>query len=166
MRFWDTSALVPVFIAERETRIARRWFREDLAVVVWSLTRVELLSALARRRREESGAARRLASARRRVLAAWPQWTEVVAIDVVRRHAERLVETHPLRAADALQLAAALVVAEQDPSSLTFVTLDQRQADAAEREGFVVLGPDGLSGGHDSREKQPHRIDTSKRRTG
>ena len=151
MRFWDTSALVPVFIAERETRDARRWFGEDRAVVVWSLTRVELLSAFARRRREEPSAARGLASARRRVLAAWPQWTEVVAVEVVRRHAERLVETHPLRAADALQLAAALVVADQDPSSLTFVTLDRRQAEAAEREGFAVLGPDDLSGVADRR---------------
>src|SRR3990170_7340706 len=110
----------------------RRWFRQDRAVVVWELTRVELLSALARRRRDMPEAARRLASARRRVLAVWPAWTEVTAIDVVRRHAERLVNTHPLRAADALQVAAALVVADQDPASLTFVTLDRRQADAAE----------------------------------
>ena len=152
MRFWDTSALVPVFVAERETRIVRRWFREDRVVVVWSLTRVELLSALARRRREDASAARRLAVTRRRIRAAWLRWTEVTAIDVVRRHAERLVETHPLRAADALQLGAALVVADQDPASLTFVTLDQRQADAAEREGFVVLGPGDVSRGRGSRQ--------------
>ena len=141
MRFWDTSALVPVFVAERESRAIRRWLREDAAVVVWSLTRVELLSALARRQREDARAARRLASARRRVLAEWPQWTEVTALDVVRKHAERLVQVHPLRAADAVQLAAALVAADHDPASLTIVTLDQRQAEAAEREGFVVLGP-------------------------
>ena len=141
MRFWDTSALVPVFVAERESRTIRRWLREDNAVVVWSLTRVELLSALARRQREDAGAARRLASARRRVLAEWPQWTEVTALDVVRKHAERLVQVHSLRAADAVQLAAAMVAADHDPASLTIVTLDQRQAEAAEREGFAVLGP-------------------------
>ena len=145
MRFWDTSALVPVFVAERETRIVRRWLRQDRVVVVWSLTRVELLSALARRRREDPGAARRLAAGRRRILAAWPRWTEVTAVDAVRRHAERLVETHPLRAADALQLAAALIALDQDPAGFTFVTLDQRQAEAAEREGFQVLGPDDLT---------------------
>ena len=145
MRFWDTSALVPIFIAERETRTVRRWLRHDGVVVVWSLTRVELLSALARRRREDSGAARRLAAGRRRILAAWPLWTEVTAVDAVRRQAERLVEMHPLRAADALQLAAALVAADHDPAGLTFVTLDQRQAEAAEREGFQVLGPDDLT---------------------
>ena len=144
MRFWDTSALVPLFVAERESPVVRRWLREDRTVVVWSLTRVELLSALARRRREDAGAARRLASARRRILTTWPRWSEVTAIDVVRKHAERLVQVHPLRAADAVQLAAAFVVADQDPASLTVVTLDKRQAEAAEREGFVVLGPGSL----------------------
>ena len=141
MRFWDTSALVPLLVAERETARAERWLREDAGVVVWTLTRVELLSALARRRRQEPGAARRLQTARREALVAWERWSEVTAIDVVRRHAERLVESHPLRASDALQLGAALVAAEDDPAGLDFVTLDRQQAVAAEREGFRVLGP-------------------------
>jgi hypothetical protein len=75
------------------------------------------------------------------VLVAWNRWSEITAIDPVRRHAERIIETHPLRAADALQLGAALVAAEDDPAALEFVTLDRQQALAAEREGFRVLGP-------------------------
>ena len=67
--------------------------------------------------------------------------TSALCRDLVRRHAERLVETHPLRAADALQVGAALVAAHDDPAALEFVTLDQQQAQAAEREGFHVLGP-------------------------
>lgn len=141
MRFWDTSALVPLVVAEPESARAERWLKEDPAVVVWTLARVEVCSALARRRRAEPQSARKLATARRELLAAWEQWTEVTAVDVVRRHAERLVDTHPLRAADALQLAAAIVAAEELPSGLTFVTFDRQQADAAEREGFSVLGP-------------------------
>jgi hypothetical protein len=128
-------------VAERETARAERWLREDAGVLVWTLTRVELLSALARRRRQEPGAARRLQAARRDLLAAWERWSEVTAVDLVRRHAERLVESHPLRAADALQLGAALVAAEDDPAGLDFVTLDRQQALAAEHEGFRVLGP-------------------------
>ena len=58
MRFWDTSALVPLFVAEHESGSAARWLREDPDVVVWTLTRVELLSALARRRRQEPTAVR------------------------------------------------------------------------------------------------------------
>ena len=141
MRFWDTSALLPLVVAERETARAERWLREDARVVVWTLTRVELLSALARRRRQEPGAARRLQTARRELLATWERWSEVTAVDVVRRHAERLVESHPLRAANALQIGAALTAAEDDPAGLDFVTLDRQQALAAEREGFRVLGP-------------------------
>jgi predicted nucleic acid-binding protein len=141
VRFWDTSALVSLLLSERETARARRWLRGDAGVVVWTLTRVELLSALACRRRRESAAARQLQAARRELLAAWDRWSEVTAVELVRRQAERIVETHPLRAAGALPLGAALVAAEDDPATLEFVTLDPQQALAAEREGFRVLGP-------------------------
>jgi len=139
VRFWDTSALLPLVVTEPETARAERWLREDPGVLVWTLTRVELLAALARRRREEPATARRMAGARAEVLSAWEQWIEITALEPVRRHAERLVETHPLRSAAALQIAAAIVAAEGRPESLDFVTFDRRQAEAAEREGFGVL---------------------------
>jgi predicted nucleic acid-binding protein len=139
VRFWDSSALVPLFIAEAESAQVERWLRADPDVVVWALTRIELLSAFARRRREDPKRARQLSAARRELLATWDLWTEVVALDVVRRHAERVIETHPLRAADALQLAAAIVSADEQPAGLQFVTFDERLADAAEKEGFDIL---------------------------
>lgn len=129
-------------MAERGTRQAERWLREDPSVVVWTLTRVELLSALARRRRDEPRATQRLLAARREIMSAWDRWSEVTAVELVRRHAERIVETHPLTAADALQIGAALVAAEDVPSAIDFVTFDRHQAEAAEREGFRVLGPE------------------------
>jgi hypothetical protein len=52
---------------------------------------------------------------------------------------------HPLRAADALQLAAAYAAAEQRPASLDVVTLNERVAIAAHKEGFVVLDAESLS---------------------
>jgi uncharacterized protein with PIN domain len=139
VRFWDTSALIALVVAERATAQVERWLREDPEVVVWTLTRVELLSALARRRRQEPGATRRLLAARREIVSAWQHWSEVTTVEIVRRYAERIVETHPVRAADALQIGAALVAAEDDPATLDFVTLDHQQAAAAEREGFHVL---------------------------
>ena len=81
MRFWDTSALLPLVVGEPQTADAERWLREDAGVAVWTPTRVELLSALARRRREEPSAARLLARARREVLAAWDRWTETEAAE-------------------------------------------------------------------------------------
>jgi predicted nucleic acid-binding protein len=141
VRFWDTSAIIPLVIAEPGTSRAKIWFRQDSEIIVWTLTRVELLSAIARRRREEPKSLPQLVAARRDLLRAWDQWSEVTAVETVRGLAERLVETHPLRAADALQLGAALVAAENDASGLEFVTFDRNLADAARREGFPVLGP-------------------------
>ena len=71
MRFWDTSALIPLVVSEPSTARVRRWLREDPEVIVWTLARVELLSALARRKREEPKLTSRLLAARRDLLSAW-----------------------------------------------------------------------------------------------
>ena len=141
MKFWDTSALIPVLVAEPQTARATRLLLSDPDVIVWTLTRVELLSALARRRRSDRTAAAWLRGARQEVLEMWPRWVEVTTLDTVRRHAERIVESHALRAADAMQIAAALVARAEGSGDLAFVTFDLQQAAAAEREGLRVLGP-------------------------
>jgi hypothetical protein len=66
-------------------------------------------------------------------------WDEVEDLAAVRSRAMALLSRHPLRAAEAAQLGAALLAAEADPSSMTFVCLDEPLALAAEREGFRVL---------------------------
>jgi len=116
--------------------------RTDPGVTTWLFTPIEILSAISRRRREEPDALALLDAARKEATRAWTRWVEVTDVDAVRKHAERIVEVHPLRAADALQLAAALVAAEGEPATLEFVTLDRRLAGAAEREGFPVFGPE------------------------
>jgi len=141
VKFWDTSAIIPLVLVESASARVRNWYRTDSEIIVWTLTRVELLSAIARRRREDSRSTPMLTAARRNIIRAWDGWSEVTTVELVRRHAERLVESYPLRAADALQLGAALMAAEGDPRNLEFVTLDRNLADAAEREGFPVLGP-------------------------
>ena len=141
MRFWDTSAIIPLIINEVGSSRVKNWLEQDPEVIVWTLTRVELLSAIARRRREKPEASAILMGARRDLLRAWEGWSEITTIEVARGHAERLVQTHPLRAGDAMQLAAALIAADNDPVGLEFVTLDSNLANAADREGFSVLGP-------------------------
>ena len=66
-------------------------------------------------------------------------WHEIDPSDAVRETAVRFLRVHPLRTADALQLAAAFVAAERRPSSLEIVTLDERLAAAARKEGFVLV---------------------------
>jgi predicted nucleic acid-binding protein len=102
------------------------------------LTEVEVISALARRaRREISVDEAEVAGKTLRTLA--ESWEEVASLDAVRARAIRLLGTHSLRAADALQLAAALVFCDERTETLPFVCLDDRLADAARKERFPVI---------------------------
>lgn len=139
MRFWDASALVPLVCREAQSARCRAWLRDDPVIVVWALAGTEIVSALARRRRDGAMTASTFAAAKRRLLRLEAAWNEVHDLDAVRARARRLLEAHPLRAADALHLAAALLAVEERPQGLGFVTFDLRLADAADREGFAVL---------------------------
>ena len=139
MRYWDTSALIPLLVDEpaRERLIAM--LEEDSDVLAWWGTPVEIASALARREREQLLTADQVTAALTAARALGESWHEIVPSDAVRRTAGRLLRTHPLRAADALQLSAALVAADHNPASLEMVCLDERLRLAARREGFTVL---------------------------
>lgn len=65
--------------------------------------------------------------------------TEVQPSNMVRQRAERLLMVHSLKAADSLQLAAALTWAEEVPKGLHLVCLDQNLREAALKEGFSLL---------------------------
>jgi uncharacterized protein len=136
MRFWDASAVVPLLVDEPERPDLDRLLVRDPVMLVWWSTPVECVSALARREREGALGATEMRTALERLRALSSQWHEVLPSPAVRGVAERMLRVHALRAADALQLAAALVAAEHDPASLEFVCLDQRLLDAAAREGF------------------------------
>ena len=139
MKFWDASAIVPLLIAEASTRRLQALAAGDPDLLVWWGSPVECVSALARL--EHDGAldpqAAVLAFDRLKQLAAG--WHEVDPSDIVREVAARFLRVHPLRAADALQLAAAFIAAEQRPASLEMITLDERLASAAQKEGFTVI---------------------------
>ncbi len=108
-------------------------------MLVWWASAVECVSALARLERDGAlrPAAMTLALQRLHKLSAG--WHEIDPSDEIRETAARYLRVHPLRAADALQLAAAFAAAERRPASLEIVTLDERLANAASKEGFTVL---------------------------
>jgi len=135
MRFWDASALVPLVVAEASSKGLRRLASEG-GIVTWCLSSVEISSAIERRARQGAlgAAGRRAALDTLAELAG--VWTEITAIAQVRERACRLLAVHRLRAADALQLAAALVAAGDRPSGHEFVCTDRRLAEAAAREGY------------------------------
>jgi predicted nucleic acid-binding protein len=140
VRFWDSSAIVPLVCRETQSPLCRGWLREDPVVLVWALAATEVISALARKRREGGLTAPRFATAKRRLVLLEGAWNEVAAIDAVRARARRLLEVHPLSAADALHLAAALVALEERTAGVGFVSFDRALGDAASREGFDVIG--------------------------
>jgi predicted nucleic acid-binding protein len=139
VKYWDASALAPLILDEPASDLVRGWLREDSGVVTWGLTRLELASAIERRAREGvlSSSARVVALRRLERLAADSH--EVSDLSAVRVRALPLLARHPLRAADAAQLGAALLVAEADPGTLTMAVLDRRLGEAASREGLRVL---------------------------
>jgi uncharacterized protein len=142
MRFWDSSAVVPLLVGEPSTAGAMAALEADPALVAWWATEAECVSALARLEREGALSAAGMTAALGRLAALAAAWHEVEPVPLVRQTAIRLLRVHPLRAADALQLAAAIVAAEDAPGALPFVTLDDRLAAAADREGFRVVRPD------------------------
>ncbi len=139
MRFWDASALFPLLIREPGTELSQQWLQEDPEVALWTLTRVELASSIERRAREGALHRTERATLLQRAARIASDAHEVIDVAAVRARALAVLARHALRAADALQLAAALLVADPDPSSLAMVVLDRRLADAAAREGLNVL---------------------------
>ena len=139
MKFWDASAVIPLLLREPNSVPIRKLLVRDPGLVVWWGTPVECFSAFARLRRDgilTLGEERRLRGLVGRLVG---DWTEVLPGNGVREHAGRLLLRHPLRGADSLQLAAAIVWADGNPGEREFVCLDRRLREAASQEGFRVI---------------------------
>ena len=142
MRFWDTSAVAPLLVEEPESARVMEFLREDPTMIVWWATPVECVSAISRREREGVLTGPHLARVLDRLGTFRAGWHEILPSEALRRRSERLLRVHPLRAADALQLAAVLQAADPPAPALPVVCLDERLATAARREGLTVLpGP-------------------------
>ena len=145
MRFWDTSAIVPLLVSETSSRALQALAKQDSTMLVWWGSEVECASAMARIERDGALDPRDAARVFERLRQLSGVWHEIEPSDVIRQAAIRFLRVHPLRAADALQLAAAYAAAEQRPASLDLVTLDERLAIAARKEGFGVLDAESPS---------------------
>lgn len=139
MKYWDSSALLALLVREEQSDRLEELLGEDPAVVTWWGTSVECVNALARLERNQGLTPAAFRSALSTLTAAQGHWIEVPASTPVREQALRLLRIHPLQAGDALQLAAAMVASGMQPAELQFVSLDERQSRAAEREGFPIL---------------------------
>lgn len=135
--FWDASALVPLCVQEATTSQVRQHLRRSAPVVWWGSV-VEVHSAIARLHREAAITASDRDGALARLGLLSEGWREILPDDAVRNLAGTLLDAHALRAADSLQLAAALIWCQQRPEGKTFICGDQRLSDAAKSAGFAV----------------------------
>jgi len=139
MKFWDSSALLPLLLEEAHSPALRGIAKEDGQLVVWWGAPLECRSAFARLKREDvltSSQETELIELLEELSSAW---VEILAGENVRKTAARLLSTHPLRAADSLQLAAALIWSGTPVEKNEFVCLDGKLREAARNEGFIVL---------------------------
>ncbi|MBW1691408.1 MAG: PIN domain-containing protein [Deltaproteobacteria bacterium] len=138
MKFWDSSALVPLLVKEKETRYCLKTLSDDQEMLVWCLSKVEVISALCRRLRDKAFGEEEFQKAKGHLNDLIERAYEVQAIEKVRARALRLLEVHPIRAPDACQLAAVLVATQEEPHRLAMVCFDQNLKNAALKEGFIV----------------------------
>ena len=138
--FWDASALVPLCVPGQAGLRGRPLLAEH-SVAAWWGSPVEIISAIARLRREGHINAGQEDAARARLDMLRRSWREVEPVGEVRELAVEQLGRFDLRAADALQLAAALVWCNRRPARRVFICRDRRLALAARNAGFTVLEP-------------------------
>jgi len=139
IHFFDSSALVKRYLREPGSDAVRAAVRRGPVTVV-RITYAELLATFARAEREGL-----LTQLQRRNIFEdieddFQKWT---IVEVRRRTLERvsaLVLRHPLRGYDAVQLAAALSVHEQQVA-VQFWSADERLTNAARAEGMRTMVP-------------------------
>ena len=153
MRFWDSSAIVSVLSRQVASTVVRDLLQADEAVAVWWGTWVECSVAINRLKREGKLSKESEEGARTRLDRLAQVWTEIEPLDDLCILSSLVSRDHPLKAADALQLAAALRWCEGDPANAGFVCLDDRLRTAASEEGFAVLperSAAGIKAGEDA----------------
>jgi predicted nucleic acid-binding protein len=137
--FWDSSAIVALCVHQDDSLRARSYLRQYTPQVVWWSSLVEVSSALCRLERSGELSPRDLQNAWRRLDLLRKSAYEVIPRTSLRDTAVSLLQRYTLRAADSLQLAAALCWCQGVPRGRPFVCFDKILAEAARREGFEVL---------------------------
>jgi predicted nucleic acid-binding protein len=135
--FWDTSALVPLCVQQNATAQAIALYKIHDAAVWWT-TPVEIASAFARLVRMKQLSASGWSKARKLAQMLADSWFVIEPSNTLRTKSIQLLDRYDLRAADSLQLAAALEWCEDDPQGRPFLSADQRLAGAARLSGFDV----------------------------
>jgi predicted nucleic acid-binding protein len=141
MVYFDSSAVVALYVAQAISPNARRTRRTASAIATSWLTCAEVLATmrLLRRRGLLTTASEQLATSR--FLVDWSSFQRLLLDRRVAAHIRRLLPAHPLKGADAVQLASALIVARRAADGglpFSFATDDRTLARAAVAEGLTL----------------------------
>ncbi len=142
--YFDTSALVKLYVEEEgsDKVLSIAEDRERSRLVVLDIARIELRSAVRQRQRDgdidEADAAALLKQFDQDGVAAYV--IQPLNANVM-QEAARLLDKHPLKTQEALQLAGCLVACASVPPPVAFVCADSELCESAQREGFRVLNP-------------------------
>jgi predicted nucleic acid-binding protein len=135
LAFWDASALVPLCVGQSSTPRAIALYKSYEAVVWWA-TPVEIASALARLVRMKQLESSDWAKCRQLAAGLADAWFVIQPSGALRARATQLLDRYDLRAADALQLAAALEWCADVPRGRVFLAADEKLREAAILSGF------------------------------
>ena len=136
--FFDSSAIIPVLLQQPFSARARQLLRKyQKPVLAWT-TPIEVQSALSRLYREGYLNDKGYHTSMDRFLHIEDNRLEVLPTEKLRGLAREVLRNYDLRAADAIQLASALLWCNEKPKGKPFLTFDARLADAAAKAGFVV----------------------------
>jgi predicted nucleic acid-binding protein len=138
MIFWDTSALIRCYEAnERSHARAKNLLLHEKGHIGSALIRIEAFSGIRRRLGNDKGNLRSLLTTIEEHL----DHFDLSPIDErVLEKGINLVDRHALRAGDAIQLAAAVLLSKDlGRRQMRFATVDAEQAKAASSEGLKVI---------------------------
>jgi uncharacterized protein len=146
----DSSALVKHYVRETGTDALNEIFAKHSGgqgIFISSLTYAEILAAFARRSRENPRFRKETELAHKQFQQDWKSvLTRIDLNDDVLRYVSKLVDAHPLRGADAVQLSSALwlrdTVSTGHSNAVKFACSDRQLAHAAQSEGLPVFNPD------------------------
>lgn len=135
--FLDTSALIKLYIAEIGSQNLEKW-ASGASLVVSQLTYGEVYATLARRLRENLLTAEEHQILCDAFATDWTGFSRIPFSDAVLAHVPGLCHRHPLRGADAMQLACVSMLKEEE-IEVHFAVSDQRLLAAARDEGIRVF---------------------------
>jgi predicted nucleic acid-binding protein len=138
--FLDTSALVKLYIAEPGSERMREFVARGEPVAVSVLAFAEIHATFRRRKREELLQSAELEELQLGFADDWEELTQIPVGSAVLKLVPGLCERHPLRGADAVHLASALLL-HQEGLQVTFACSDRHLVGAAAAEGLDTFDP-------------------------